>query len=87
MTPQSAIFGFSDVHQGKFLVSNQFLLLIKHFIYISRDSNILLFPRVLEFSRKFTLENKKRVREKRNYFIKNDKKFRINYSFLKTPVT
>ena len=43
VTPKSVMFGFSDVDQDIFLVSNHILLLFKHFI--SRDSNILLFLR------------------------------------------
>ena len=37
------MFRFSDVDQDIFLVLNHILLLFKHFIYISRDSIILLF--------------------------------------------
>ena len=43
LTPQSAMFRFSDVDQDIFLVLNHILLLFKHFIYISRESIILLF--------------------------------------------
>ena len=59
LTLQSAIFGFSDVDQDIFLVSNYVLLLFKHFMSISRDSNILLFSRFFRNLQKvYTIEPK-----------------------------
>ena len=59
MTPQSVMFGFSDVDQDIFLVSNHILLLFMHFIHISRDSNILLFSRFFRNLQKvYTIEQK-----------------------------
>ena len=55
--------------RSRFLVSNHILLWFKHSIYISRDTNILLFLRF--FQEVYTIEQKiNRVREKRNYFPK-----------------
>ena len=48
LTPQSAIFGFLEVDNNIFYILNHILLLFKHFIYISRDSNKLPF---LKFAR------------------------------------
>ena len=59
LTPESAMFGFSDVDQNMFLVLSHILLLFKHFIYISRDSNILLFSRFFRHLKKvYTIEQK-----------------------------
>ena len=53
------MFGFSDVDRDIFLLSNHILLLFKRFIYISRDSNILLFSRFFRNLQKaYTIEQK-----------------------------
>ena len=68
------MFGFSGVHQNTFLVLNRVLLLFNHFIYVSTDSNILLFSKFFRHLKKvYTIEQKKikRVREKRNCFTKS----------------
>ena len=52
LTPESAMFGFSDVSQDIFLVLNPILLLFKHVIYISRGSIIPLFSRFLRHLQK-----------------------------------
>ena len=53
-----------------FLVSDNILLLFKHFIFISRDSNILSFSRFFRNPQKvYTIEQKnKRVRKKKKLF-------------------
>ena len=45
-TTQSAMFGFSDADLNIFLVLNHIFLLFKRFVYISRDSIILLSSRL-----------------------------------------
>ena len=53
------MFGFSDVDRDIFLLSNHILLLFKRFIYISRDSNILLISRFFRNLQKaYTIEQK-----------------------------
>ena len=53
------MFGFSDVDRDIFLLSNHILLLFQCFIYISRDSNILLFSRFFRNLQKvYTIEQK-----------------------------
>ena len=64
LTSQSAMFGFSDVHQNIFLVLHHILLLFKHFIYISRDSNVFLFSRFFRnLQRVYTINQKNKLRE------------------------
>ena len=84
------MFGFSDVDQDIFLVSNHILLLFKHFINISRDSNKLLFSRHFRNLQKvFTIEQKmsqESERKKKQFHKKWQKKFTINYNSLKMLV-
>ena len=85
------MFGFSDVDQDIFLVSNHILLLFKHFINISRDSNKLLFSRHFRnLQEVFTIEQKmsqESERKKKQFHKKWQKKFTINYNSLKMLVT
>ena len=81
------MFGFSNVAQDVVSESNH-ILLFKHFTYISRDFDLLLLRFFINFQKVYSIEQKiSRKLEKKNYFTKNDKKFRINYSILKIPVT
>ena len=82
------MFGFSNVAQDVISESNHILLLFKHFTYISRDFDLLLLRFFINFQKVYSIEQKiSRKLEKKKYFTKNDKKFRINYSILKIPVT
>ena len=72
------MFGFSDVAQNVFLDSNHILLLLKHFTYITSDSDLLLLRFFINLQKAYTTEQKiSRKLEKKNYFTKNGKKFRI----------
>ena len=67
--------GFSDVNEDIFLVLSHILLSFKHFIYISEDSNILLFQRFCKHLQKvFTTEQKlsQESERKNKLFHKND---------------
>ena len=59
MTPNSVMFGFLDVDENIFLVSNHILLLFKHFYCISKNTAILLFSRFFRNLQKvYTIEQK-----------------------------
>ena len=84
------MFGFSDADLNVFLVLNHFFFLFKHFIYISRDSIILLSLRFFRHLQKvYIIEQKisQKNERKKKLFHENGKKFRLSYSLLKMPVT
>ena len=48
LSPQSAIFGFLEADDKVFLILNHLLLLVKHYVYVSRSSKVLSFEALLK---------------------------------------
>ena len=48
LTPQSAIFGFSDISNKDYLIVNHLLLLFKYYIYNVRDREHLVFEALMK---------------------------------------